>query len=94
VSETLFSLGQLSFQRLDLDMDGRLETIRRFRPVPGLTERTEVLDSSGDLESSESDWDGDGLFEYGEVYHPDGSIERSWDLDGDGRRERSETTSR
>ncbi|MDR0389650.1 MAG: tetratricopeptide repeat protein [Spirochaetaceae bacterium] len=91
VAETEFRLGQLFFQRLDLDMDGRLETIRRFRRLPGLTDRTDALDFLGDLESSESDWDGDGLFEYGEIYYPDGRIERSWDLDGDGRRERRET---
>jgi hypothetical protein len=91
VSETRFSLGQVSFQSLDMDMDGRFETIRRFRHVPGFTDRTEALDFAGDMESSESDWDGDGLFEYGEVYYQDGSIERSWDLDGDGRRERRET---
>ncbi|MDR1430450.1 MAG: hypothetical protein LBI85_09200 [Spirochaetaceae bacterium] len=94
VSETEFRLGQMFLQRLDMDMDGRLETLRRFRQVPGLTDRTDVLDFAGDMESAESDWDGDGLFEYGEVYHPDGSVERSWDLDGDGRRERHETGSR
>ncbi|MDR1177850.1 MAG: hypothetical protein LBK64_03375 [Spirochaetaceae bacterium] len=94
VSETEFRLGQFFLQRVDMDMDGRLETIRRFRRVPGLTDRIEALDFAGDLESSESDWDGDGLFEYGEVYLPDGRVERSWDLDGDGRRERHELGSR
>ncbi|MDR1211005.1 MAG: hypothetical protein LBK40_02105 [Spirochaetaceae bacterium] len=94
VSETEFRLGQFFLQRVDMDMDGRLETVRRFRQVPGLTDRIEALDFAGDMESSESDWDGDGLFEYGEVYLRDGRVERSWDLDGDGRRERHEIGSR
>jgi hypothetical protein len=91
IGETEFRLGQPFLQRLDLDMDGRIETLRRFRRVPGISEREEALDFTGELESSESDWDGDGLFEYGERYYQNGEVERSWDLDGDGQRERRET---
>jgi hypothetical protein len=40
---------------------------------------------------SESDWNGDGIFETGEQYLPDGSIIYSWDTNGDGIRDYSET---
>jgi hypothetical protein len=40
------------------------------------------------IESTESDWDGDGVAEYAEVHFENGDIERSWDMDGDGKRER------
>jgi hypothetical protein len=76
VSETEYLLGQPQVQRIDLDQDGRLETLRRFR--------------HGELASSESDWDGDGVYEYGETYDG-GRIIRSWDMDKDGIRELSET---
>jgi hypothetical protein len=36
---------------------------------------------------SESDWDGDGIFEYAETLQSDGSLKKSWDLDKDGIRE-------
>jgi antitoxin component YwqK of YwqJK toxin-antitoxin module len=76
-AETEYSIGRPLLQRLDLDQDGRMETIRRF-------ERTEppfrVL-------SSESDWDGDGIFEYAETLQQDGTVKKSWDLDRDGIRE-------
>ncbi|WP_010262284.1 hypothetical protein [Treponema primitia] len=78
VSETEYLLGQPKIQRIDMDLDGRLETIRRY---------------NRDLEawaSSESDWDGDGVYEYGETYAGDLVI-RSWDMDKDGIREYSET---
>jgi hypothetical protein len=79
VSETEYLLGQPSVQRIDMDLDGRLETIRRYR--------------RGELVSSESDWDGDGVYEYGETYEQDGII-RSWDMDKDGVREQTETGAR
>ncbi|MFP3043676.1 hypothetical protein LQZ19_17825 [Treponema primitia] len=78
VAETEYLLGQPIIQRIDMDLDGRLETIRRY---------------NRDLEtwaSSESDWDGDGIYEYGETYLDDLVI-RSWDMDKDGIREYSET---
>jgi tetratricopeptide (TPR) repeat protein len=79
VSETEYVLGQPAIQRIDMDLDGRLETIRRYR--------------SGELVSSESDWDGDGVYEYGETYGQDGVI-RSWDMDKDGVREQTEPGAR
>lgn len=85
VSSTEFVQGRPVVQHIDLDLDGRMETIRRFRIQEG---------SPGGgggyapiLESSESDWDGDGVYESGEEYLPDGSTIRSWDLNKDGNRE-------
>jgi hypothetical protein len=87
VSETEYLLGRPQVQRIDLDLDGRLETIRRFR-------RSDFApDDTGELVSSESDWDGDGIYEYGETYEGDAVI-RSWDMDRDGTREQSETGKR
>lgn len=77
VSVTEFSAGTPRIQRVDLDLDGRLETVRRFR-------------GEGILDTSESDWDGDGIYETGETYLPDGGIIRSWDMNKDGIREYSE----
>ncbi|MCL1927548.1 MAG: hypothetical protein FWG07_01985 [Treponema sp.] len=75
VSETEFRLGRPFIQYLDLDMDGRMETIRRYDPdVP-----YRVL-------STESDWDGDGIYEYTETLQNDGSIKKSWNY-RDGIRE-------
>jgi hypothetical protein len=73
VSETEFHQGRPSIQNLDLDLDGRMETVRRF-------------DSEG-LVSSESDWDGDGIYEYAEIRQSDGSMKKFWDFDKDGIRE-------
>jgi hypothetical protein len=42
------------------------------------------------IEFSESDWDGDGIYETTEAYREDGSVIRSWDMDRDGIREYSE----
>ncbi|MDR2029233.1 MAG: hypothetical protein LBP93_06825 [Treponema sp.] len=88
---TEFLLGQPRVQRIDLDLDGRLETIRRFRVSPLQSE--DPLNYPELLESSESDWDGDGLFEY-EEKHLEGTIIRSWDMDGDGIKEYTETNAR
>jgi hypothetical protein len=59
VSETEFALGRPLVQRLDLDLNGRMDTVRRFR---------QDTEDGNLLESSEADWNGDGLFEYGETY--------------------------
>jgi len=72
-AQTEFRQGQPSVQRVDLDLDGRMETIRRY-------------DSQG-LVSSESDWDGDGSYEYAEIRQSDGSVKKYWDFDRDGIRE-------
>ena len=71
VSETEFRLGRPHIQYLDLDMDGRMETIRRYdAEVP-----YRIL-------VTESDWDGDGIYEYSEILQSDGSIKKSWNNQG------------
>jgi hypothetical protein len=75
VSVTEFENGSPVIQRLDLDRDGRMETIRRFRRIhPAGRAADELLDYRPLMESSESDWDGDGIFEYRELYREDGSV--------------------
>ncbi|MDR2068738.1 MAG: hypothetical protein LBP71_02595 [Spirochaetaceae bacterium] len=108
VSETEFRSGRPLFQRIDLDLDGRMETIRRFReefsssgdylffdsPPGGQTRepapRGELREGAADygwgIESSQSDWDGDGIFEMGEEYFTDGTLKRAWNLNRDGVR--------
>jgi hypothetical protein len=73
LSATEYENGYPVIQRLDMDMDGRMETVRRF-------------DQRG-LRSVETDWRGDGLFGSAELYRGDGSVVYSWDMDGDGTRE-------
>ncbi|MDR2314617.1 MAG: hypothetical protein LBE02_08810 [Spirochaetaceae bacterium] len=76
VAETEFSEGRPLIQRLDLDMDGRIETVRRFSAARPYS-----------MVLSESDWDGDGIFEYAETFQEDGTVKKSWDLDKDGIKE-------
>jgi hypothetical protein len=59
ITKTEYRQGRQVLQYGDLDFDGRLETIRRFR---------ENGDGGTELASSESDWDGDGVYEYNETY--------------------------
>ena len=77
VSVTEFENGYPVIQRVDMDLDGRMETVRHF-------------DKSA-IKSSESDWYGGGIFGSAELYREDGSVVYSWDLDGDGTREYSES---
>ncbi|MDR2445420.1 MAG: hypothetical protein LBD44_05750 [Spirochaetaceae bacterium] len=70
VAETGFEKGLPVFQRIDLDLDGRMETVRRFRRTADSFFR---LPNDGDIgilqpeiEVIESDWDGDGFVEYRE----------------------------
>jgi len=72
-AQTEYSRGQPVVQYADLNLDGRRETIRRY-------------DSEG-LALSESDWDGDGIYEYAEIRQSDGSVKKYWDFDRDGIRE-------
>jgi hypothetical protein len=88
VSSTEFEQGVPVLQRLDLDMDGRMETLRRFRRIKYREE--DPLAYQKIIEFSESDWNGDGMYETGELYLEDGSVVYSWDMDGDGIREYSE----
>jgi hypothetical protein len=76
VSVTEFENGRPVIRRLDLDLDGRMETIHRFR----------VSDGQSGLKSSESDWSGDGTFSTAELYQEDGSVVYSLDADGSGMR--------
>ncbi|MDR1446058.1 MAG: hypothetical protein LBI90_04070 [Treponema sp.] len=92
VSETQYSRGRPVQERLDLDLDGRMETLRRFKQEiageEGLRDDRFPWDLPAIIEYTESDWDGDGIYESAEEYLPGGTAVPSWDLDGDGRRER------
>ena len=92
VSFTEFENGRPVLQWLDLDLDGRMETLRRFRKdiftgksaVNWDDLQRRLFQSGPDfrqlLESSESDWNGDGKFESGEEYREDGSVVNKWRL--------------
>jgi hypothetical protein len=90
VSFTEFEDGRPVVQWLDLDLDGRMETVRRFRrdiftrrsalSWDELQKRLSRDDLRQLLESSESDWNGDGIFESGELYREDGSVVNKWNL--------------
>jgi len=88
VSFTEFENGRPVTQWLDLDLDGRMETVRRFRRNffignsalnwDELQGRLSGSDFRQLLESSESDWNGDGKFESREEYREDGSVVNKW----------------
>ena len=68
ISETDFLRGRPISQRVDLDLDGRLETVRRFRNSSlvqdGVMPAVEsLLDYERIFEYAESDWVGDGNLE-------------------------------
>ncbi|MFP3090949.1 hypothetical protein LQZ21_11555 [Treponema sp. TIM-1] len=105
VSETEFRSGRPVVQRIDLDLDGRMETLRRFREDPSFFSEDYLFSDlsrwgqeaapAGEprdrvylrgIESSQSDWDGDGIFEMGEEYFSDGTLKRTWNLNRDGIR--------
>jgi tetratricopeptide (TPR) repeat protein len=82
ISVTEFERGVPVIQYVDMDMDGRMETIRRFYPPsPDFSENFDIRKL---LASSESDWTGDGQYKTGEVYRQDGSVVYTWDIDGSG----------
>jgi tetratricopeptide (TPR) repeat protein len=87
---TEFAAGRPLVQRIDLDLDGRLETLRRFRqdsPPLGDDSFPAGLAAYARIpESSESDWDGDGEYETGEEYGSGGVLIRGWDRDGAGQK--------
>jgi hypothetical protein len=91
VSVTEFRQGRPALQRVDLDLDGRMETVRRFKNADAAAGEEFFSDYKKNIEFSESDWDGNGIFETGEQYLSDGTVVYSWDLDGDGTREYQET---
>jgi len=88
VSFTEFDNGRPVTQWLDLDVDGRMETVRHFRrdffagktalSWDELQGKLSQPDFRQLLESSESDWNGDGKFESGELYRKDGSVVNKW----------------
>jgi tetratricopeptide (TPR) repeat protein len=82
ISVTEFERGSPVIQYIDMDMDGRMETIRRF--FPASSDFPENFNIRKLLASSESDWMGDGRYKTGEVYRQDGSVVYTWDMDGSG----------
>jgi hypothetical protein len=77
VAVTEYESGNPTVQRLDLDLDGRMETVRHF--------------DRARLQSVESDWHGGGIFGSEKLYQADGSVVYTWDMDGDGVREYTES---
>ena len=90
VSVTEFERGLPVVQHIDLDLDGRMETVRRFRRPPADYLWADFIDYRRLVASSESDWSGDGRHKTMEVYLPDGSVVYSWDMDGSGTMNYSE----
>ena len=91
VSITEFENGSPIVQRLDLDADGTMETIRRFRRItPGGTissGESFTPDYRPFIRSSESTRNSSPFFSSAELYPEDGSIVYIWDLDGTGIRD-------
>jgi hypothetical protein len=88
VSITEFERGAPVIQHLDFDLDGRMETIRRFhRPGPAFEQTFNYRDL---IASSESDWTGEGIYKTAEVFQQDGSVVYLWDMDGSGTMDYSE----
>ena len=87
LSVTEFERGAPVLQYIDLDLDGRMETVRRFhRPsadYPWLDSELRY-DYHRLIASSQSDWTGEGMYKTGEVYLQDGSVVYLWDMDGSG----------
>jgi hypothetical protein len=82
IAITEYDKGRPVLQWVDLDRDSRMETMRRFRTMDYSGE--DPLGYQKIIESSLSDWNGDGVFEYLEEYLSDGSIVYYWDMDGGG----------
>jgi len=91
ISITEFESGFPVVQRVDIDLDGRMETVRRFRRPQSPSDLDGAFDYRGFISSSESDWSGDGRHKTGETYQKDGSVVYSWDMDGSGALNHSQT---
>jgi tetratricopeptide (TPR) repeat protein len=91
VSVTEFERGLPVIQHIDLDVDGRMETIRHFRRPPQDYVWQDMLDYRRLVMSSQSDWTGDGRYKTMEMYHTDGSVTYYFDMDGSGEWTHSET---
>ena len=89
-SITNFERGYPIIQHIDLDLDGRKETIRYFRR-PSSLNNWDFRNYLSLMSSSESDWAGDGRYITKEVYREDGSVVYSFDIDGSGELNASET---
>ena len=87
VSMTVFEMGMPVVQYIDLDLDGRKETVRHFHRLGPGVDFWDIPDHRSLIASSQSDFRGDGLFTTSEVYLQDGSVVLWWDLDGDGVRD-------
>jgi hypothetical protein len=87
ISFTEFERGIPVIQYVDLDVDGRMETVRRFYR-PGVNypwpDENEKFDYRKLISSSESDWMGKGKYKTGEVYLQNGVVVYLWDVDGSG----------
>ncbi|MCL2196664.1 MAG: hypothetical protein FWB77_03525 [Treponema sp.] len=94
VSVTEFQRGLPVIQHIDMDQDGRMETIRRFRRPPQDYVWEDLIDYRRLVASSESDWHGNGRYMTKEVYSPDGSVVYYFDMDGTGEMKKSETGNR
>ena len=80
--ETFYERGLPVRETLDTDKDGRMETRKRY------FYNSPASDQPAGRESLlEADFDGDGLYEYGEELFRDGRLIKSWDLERDGNRE-------
>ncbi|MCX7655853.1 MAG: hypothetical protein N2Z76_04950 [Treponemataceae bacterium] len=80
--ETFYERGLPVRETLDTDQDGRMESRKRYFYKSSLNEQLENRESL-----LESDFDGDGLYEYGEELFRDGKLVKTWDLDRNGDRE-------
>lgn len=89
VAVTEFENGSPIVQRLDLDMDGTMETIRRFRRISASEAQSQshAPDYRPFIRSSESSRNGSEAFSSAQMYRSDNSIVYIWDFDGDGIRE-------
>jgi len=94
ISVTEFQRGLPVIQRIDLDQDGRMETIRYYRRPPPDYVWEDLIDYRRLIASSQSDWRGDGRHMTKEVYSLDGSVVYYFDMDGTGEMKRSETGNR
>jgi hypothetical protein len=89
-----FERGLPVIQYIDMDFDGRMETIRRFKSpssIVNIDGFNQTFDYRPLITSSESDWTGDGKFKTGEVYLQDGSVVYLFDMDGSGTMDHSES---
>jgi hypothetical protein len=82
VSITEFEKGAPVIQYVDIDMDSRMETIRRFRKPGADFENT--FNFRDLVQYSESDWTGEGRYKTAEMYLQDGLVVFLYDMDGDG----------